>query len=755
MTPLLHAVLLTTATISALFFAGVILARSPSSASARMHAVYGATVAGWFACTALIAVSSNVDDVQRLSRIMLIAIGILPAVAYHLNVATAGLAQQRTRAIRGHYVVSGALVAFGLLWPPLLTEPHLYAWGYYPGWTAWGLVPLAVLLVVILEILATFRGVARRYEKTSPNGRKARTLLVGNFITLLALVDGLAAFGFAVYPFGFAVLTILNIATAIGAIRYRLLEVTPAIAAERILATVYDGFLVIDDDGMVRLANESAARTLGGTVSEVVDHPIGSLTLPLELRDVLQVAPDGPPSREEVRFLDDGGRERYVVLAGTSLPDEWGGPYARVWVLHDDTERRAMEAANLQLEGAVRQVQKLETIGVMAGGIAHDFNNILTVIGASASLAAMRLAAGEDPADDLRAIRNATDRAAELTRQMLTYAGRGTSVRDAVDVSDSARKIVELLSAAISKKATLELDLADGLPLVMGDTGQLRQVLLNLITNASEAIGDRQGSVSVRTGRLAPDAPIRDLRGDGERIVGPAVFIEVADSGPGMDPATSVRIFDPFFTTKFTGRGLGLATVMGIVKGHDGVITVDSRPGHGTRFVVALPALADGASIAPPVATPTPRWIGSGTVLVADDEDGVRHVAREFLAHAGFDVLEAADGAAAVEQVRRSGGAVDVVLLDVTMPRMDGLEAFVEIRALAPGVPVVFMSGYSEVPGTITAVTEGTSFLEKPFSFESLGAKIGEAMATPGPAADPPGATIGDPSPGPSPPESG
>lgn len=738
----LHSFLLSVATVSAVAFAGIILARSPGSTPGRLHALYGAAAAWWYAWLAIIATSTDLDQIARDQRIAQLGICMLPGIIYHLNVATAGIAHERPRAIRAHYIASVLLTAYVVLWPPVFDAPHAYAWGSYPGFTVWALPILVAFAVVFYEVLALYRGVARRHRNGSPSYRNARTLFGGNLISMLALVDALPAFGIAVYPIGYAVLTILNVATAIGTIRYRLLEIRPAVAAERILDTISDGFLVVDDQGLIRLANDAAATLIGRPRETLIDRPLGSVGLPDEVIATFGADGNGAVTPRVVTYLAENGRERALVVSGQPLPDEWGSPFARVWILHDATEQRAAEAAHLELESSMRQVQKFETIGVMAGGVAHDFNNILAVIGGNASLALMHTQTGEPVDEEVQAIITATGRAADLTRQMLTYAGRGTSVRDPVDLNTTVREMADLLASAVSKKAAVTLDLDDDLPPIIGDVGQVKQILLNLITNSSEAIGDASGSIAVRSGVVPEDDPIRVRNADGSRLAGPCVFVEVRDDGPGMDQTTASRIFDPFFTTKFTGRGLGLATVMGIVKGHDGAIQVESSPGHGTRVTVALPATPGAVVPAARAADPPTTWQATGRALVADDEAAVRRVAVAFLERAGFTVIEAADGAEAVERFRQAGHHIDVVLLDLTMPRMGGREAYAAIREIAPTVPVVFMSGYAEPIDAQRPDDPAATFLAKPFTFAAMAAKVGAAMlpeGTMGAKGDPPG----------------
>jgi two-component system, cell cycle sensor histidine kinase and response regulator CckA len=342
---------------------------------------------------------------------------------------------------------------------------------------------------------------------------------------------------------------------------------------------------------------------------------------------------------------------------------------------------------------------------VLAGGIAHDFNNLLHVVLGNADLARLQLDAAAPAREYLDEVIRATQRAGELTQQLLAYSGRGAIEIRHLSLSDEVREMATLLRTAISKQATLVWELTPGLPAVTADPTQVRQVVMNLITNASDALGDAAGTITLRTGL------------DGE-----LVFLEVSDTGVGMDTGTLQRIFDPFFSTKFTGRGLGLAAVMGIVESHHGHIRIRSAPGEGTTFRILFPAVPDSADAGPPRVSAT-QWRGQGTVLVVEDEEGVREVVRRMLERLGFQVITAEDGIAALERLEAHQGAIAAVLLDLSMPRMTGQEALHEIRRLRPDVPMVLMSGYTEqevASKLLDSVGGATGFLQKPFLPEDL-----------------------------------
>lgn len=416
----------------------------------------------------------------------------------------------------------------------------------------------------------------------------------------------------------------------------------------------------------------------------------------------------------------------YAVFAYCPTPRRFAVIFA------DITDRKRMEKEKLEMERRLLHAQKLESLGILAGGIAHDFNNILAGIAGYADVAQQRLAPSDPVRSDIEVIQKGVQRAAELTRQMLAYSGQGKGVVGPVNLSRVVEDAQKIVAVSVSKKAALSYTRAPNLPAVRADESQIHQVVLNLVSNASEAIGEGPGQIRVAAD--ASDLTSSDcaaLDKDGRLRPGPYVRLTVTDTGCGMDEDTLPRIFDPFFTTKFTGRGLGLAAVDGIVRSHGGAIQVTSRPGEGSTFRVYLPACeAPGApaeSVARALAAARPA---SGVLLIVDDEEMVRNSARRMAEAAGYSVLTAADGEEALEVCGRHAKSIACVLLDLTMPKMDGAETFRELRRIAPEVPVVLSSGYSEegVAGRFTGW--GLSgFLHKPYQYETLIAALGQATA--------------------------
>ena len=422
--------------------------------------------------------------------------------------------------------------------------------------------------------------------------------------------------------------------------------------------------------------------------------------------------------------LTRGGQRIYCDWYSTALRDERGYLLGAIFLADDITDQR-------RAEGALRQSQKLESLGVLAGGIAHDFNNLLTAILGNTEVALELIPDDKAMRHALQRIESTTHRGADLARQLLAYAGKAHFAIKPLDLNAIILELGDLLSVSISKKVGLQRDLQPGLPLVEADSAQFQQVVMNLVINASEAIGDRPGSVTLRT-RSATYSPEDLAKHFPGQVLEPGRYVrlEVQDDGCGMDAETIGRIFDPFFTTKFTGRGLGLSAMLGIVRGHRAGLHVESVPGKGTTFILLFPASSASAPLPEPVALP--QEVLAATVLVVDDESIIRDLARSALESAGCTVLEARDGLDAVEFFQSRTTRVDLVLLDMTMPRMGGAEAFRRIRELHPEMRVLLTSGYTQKEAQESLLDHPPDgFLQKPFRIRELVGKVREILQSP------------------------
>ncbi|MEM7147835.1 MAG: ATP-binding protein [Verrucomicrobiota bacterium] len=429
---------------------------------------------------------------------------------------------------------------------------------------------------------------------------------------------------------------------------------------------------------------------------------------------------------------------RWLQLKGRVVEfDEAGNAMRLSGTVLDVTERRRIEEEKHTLERQMQHAQKLESLGVLAGGIAHDFNNLLTGILSQTGIARVDLAAGHSNLDaHLQLIETAAKRMGELTKQMLAYSGRGTYQTTCFDVNTVITEIADLLKASVDKKAKFALELSEEAPVTRGDASQMHQVLLNLITNASDALKDGEGTITLRTGfEELNEAALSEMPWSDELKPGRYVRVEVEDNGCGMDEETRSRLFEPFFTTKFAGRGLGLAAVLGIVRSHRGLINVKSAVNAGTVFTIYTPADANEVVDEEEDTSVIRASVKErkGRILVIDDEKVVRMVCAQALSVLGFEVVGAADGPEAIKILERDHAKGKPpyagVLLDMTMPSMNGVEVYRLIRQLDGKVPVCIMSGYSEEEiSEMFADASISGFLPKPFQLSDIELAVDRMM---------------------------
>jgi PAS domain S-box-containing protein len=454
-----------------------------------------------------------------------------------------------------------------------------------------------------------------------------------------------------------------------------------------------DGLAVVDGEGRIRRANESLARLAGRPVSEIVGMPADELWQQFPLQDRPYAKAVEHRRRESLEF-DSGPRRLWLTV--DPMFDETGAASGAVNILSDITEKA-------RLEEQFRESQKFETIGTLAAGVAHDFNNLLTSIMGNASLVSAELPEESALRDKLADVLRSSQRAADLTKQLLAYSGKGRHFMQKLELSSVVRRMQGLIESTVPKKVALKLSLAEGLPKVDADANQVQQLVLNLVSNAAEAIGGDRGSIDVRTGAETAES----------------VFIEVRDTGCGMDAETRGKIFDPFFTTKFTGRGLGLAAVAGIARGHKAEIRVTSNPGEGSTFRVTFPSAEPLAE-----AAPAGGEAAGDTILVVDDEDMVRRVAQASLEIRGYRVVMAANGMEAIREVK-SDPRIGLVLLDLTMPVMGGEEAIDQILSERPGMKVIVSTGYDQREAIARFNAKRVAgYLQKPYTSRQLAEKV-------------------------------
>ncbi len=399
-----------------------------------------------------------------------------------------------------------------------------------------------------------------------------------------------------------------------------------------------------------------------------------------------------------------------------------------VVVFRDRTEFQRAEIARREFERRTHETQRLESLGLLAGGLAHDFNNLLAIIVGHASVEVELQSDPKELVESLNTIIEAGRRGAGLCAQLLAYAGKASSERTSVDVSVFATGMARLLGSSIPNWISVVLDLDPDAPCVTGDPRQLQQAISNLVQNAVDALGQTPGVITIRSRVESLDrVQLAQARVGGELVPGEYVFLEVSDNGPGVALEVLPRIFEPFFTSKRSGRGLGLSTVIGIVRGHGAGLIVDSVPGVGTTFRLFFEPRDLAASLSPSV-SPAASWHGRGRVLVVDDEEQVARVAAIVLARLGFDTEVVVDPAEAWARFQASPDAYRLVVTDMTMPGMSGLEVGMRIRGLRPEFPIVLMSGYSAED--VAAHDQGfTIRVDKPFSAQMLRDAVRTALA--------------------------
>lgn len=503
-------------------------------------------------------------------------------------------------------------------------------------------------------------------------------------------------------------------------------------AAKRLLTILEsstDFVLTIGPHGHIAYANASMLRLLNIENPAEIEGQKFSTVFPATSADRVQT--EVIPTT-----LAKGTWHGELLLRG---PDRDGVPVSTVTLVHRETEtdgsgsllsfvmrdisaQKQTEAENLERERRYLQVQRAESLNVLAGGIAHDFNNLLTAILGNATLVSDELAQTDPHREPLRQIELAAHRAAELCKNLLVYAGKFHVRPTRISLNAVVKESRDLIQPAISKKITIDLDLAEPPPYIRASASQLQQVIINLTLNAHEAIGDQPGRIHLRTvhRQVTESTPVTDFHGK-QLSPGAYVSLEVADSGCGIPESAREKIFEPFFTTKAAGHGLGLAAASGIIRAHRGIIEIDTEPGHGTVFRVTLPAAMQPEPVLETPSSDADSWTGTGLALVVDDEEMVRTVTAKLLERFGFRTVTANDGADGVAAFTRHHHELAFVLTDLAMPRMSGDEAITEMRRINKAVPILLMSGYPEKMGPDHfAKANPSALLAKPIRPEVL-----------------------------------
>jgi len=504
---------------------------------------------------------------------------------------------------------------------------------------------------------------------------------------------------------------------------------------QRVAESTGEWIWEIDREGVYTYSNGVVEAMLGYRPEEIVGRlRPQDLFVPQERETLVRVvsellAKQQPFTGFVNTLVHKDGRRVILETRGVPVFDEGGTLTGYRGTKTNITDRVQAERKRYNLERKIQEAQRLESLGLLAGGIAHDFNNILNAILGYLELSSQDLPEDSPVQNRLERAGKACQAAADLCRQMLAFSGRERFLVKPLDLNEVLTEIARMLEVSVSKKATLLVQLAPSLPFIKADTSQLQQVIMNLVVNASEALGTQSGTITLRTALVHADREYLSAARMAEELSeGDYVCLEVTDTGCGMAPEILSRIFDPFFTTKFTGRGLGLAAVLGIVRGHRGGVRVQSQPGVGSTFTILFPAQE---SVLPkPTAAPvSSTWRGSGRVLLVDDDVVLRELGKEFLDRLGFDAITARDGVEAVEMFQAHRDKLVCILLDLTMPRMDGMEAFQELRRLGCQIPVIIVSGFAEKDVAEKMAEQGLAgFIQKPYSRATLVARLAEVL---------------------------
>ncbi len=554
--------------------------------------------------------------------------------------------------------------------------------------------------------------------------------IIGPWISNVAYLLDLSPWpGIDTTAFGFLV---TGLALSWGVLRLQMSNVIP-LARRSILESMTDAIFVMDAQGKLVDLNPAAQRTVGSYIQRDPETLIGDPAaeafdalpaLSLEVQRAI-----GQPSYQRNTEINLGTDQisDFQNLRLSPVIDPAGSFLGTLIELRDMNSLRQAEVDRLNLESELRQARKLESLGVMAGGVAHDFNNLLTGILGHAELAERKLPDDSTAIPHLKKVQDISGLAAELCDHLLAYSGKGQLDMRVLSINDIIRDVVSLSAISGTKSVQISFSVDDALPMVSADATQMRRLLLNLVINATEAIGEATGNITLSSERRSlSETDISSLDVGARLPAGDYVVLTVSDTGVGMDAATIERIFDPFFTTKFTGRGLGLSAALGIIQGHKGGLMIESQPGSGTTFQIFLPALDEAlhafasttSDFASQAHTPS---ASTGKILVIDDELFVRDVAEEALHQLGFETLTASNGLEGVNVFTAHKGEIIAILLDLSMPEMDGEAFYQRLQKLDAAMPVIIMSGFHEKDVSLRFdQRDKLLFMQKPFNIARL-----------------------------------
>lgn len=491
--------------------------------------------------------------------------------------------------------------------------------------------------------------------------------------------------------------------------------------------------------GKIIQCNNTLSRETGYSKEEIIGRPVFEICHPECLPKVHtafeQFVNTGVVRDVELQFQRKDGSRMDVMLNVTATRDAEGKILYSRSIIRNISEYKRLEAERreLEIQNRVQQVQRLESLGVLAGGIAHDFSNILTAVLGNISLAEMKLPPGSPARTHLEEATLSARKAAKLTSQMLAYSGKGHFVMSKLDLSQMVEEMSSLLHNSISQKISLDFAISSSLPDIRGDATQIHQMIQNLVVNAAEAIEGNVGKICITTASVEVTSSMQIETTPHQCLsAGPYVFLEVSDTGCGMSSELQTKIFDPFFTTKFPGRGLGLSVVQGIVLGHQGAIQVESNPGEGATFRILFPVAVCADSVSNSVPTHDQAQAGERFILVVDDEAFVLKFAKQALELMGYSVLTAMHGTDAVEVFREYNSRIDAVVLNFSIPELNGVEALLELQKLQQEVKVIICSGHDEqTTRELFKGKEVAAYLTKPFLFDDLRKVVTQVVGGP------------------------